>query len=64
MPGLIDEGGTTGLAYTTGTGLEWLPTGIGGPLGLIIVNTPAGAMITEASIPMITESGVIMITQS
>jgi len=23
MPGLIDEEATTGLAYTTGTGLQW-----------------------------------------
>lgn len=64
MPGLIDEGGTTGLAYTTGTGLDWLENGLGGPLGLIIgLEGPATEMITEGGVVMITESGDFMITE-
>lgn len=40
MPGLIDEEGTTGLAYTTGTGLQF-ESNIGNA-GLIINPGEAG----------------------
>lgn len=64
MPGLIDEGGTTGLAYTTGTGLDWLESGIGGPLGLIIgFEGPSTDMLTETGAVMITETGDFMVTE-
>lgn len=41
MPGLIDQGGTTGLAYTVQTGLQW-ESRIGGET-LIIYPGEAGA---------------------
>lgn len=64
MPGLIDEGGTTGLAYTTNTGLDWLEGGLGGLQGLFIAQEgPATEMITETSVIMITETGDIMVTE-
>lgn len=56
MPGLIDEEGDTGLAYTTQTGLDWLEGGLGGALGLFIGQEgPATEMITEGGVVMITE---------
>lgn len=64
MPGLIDEGATTGLAYTTNTGLDWLEGGLGGALGLIIASEgPSTEMLTETGVVMITETGDIMVTE-
>ncbi len=65
MPGLIDEGGTTGLCYTTLTGLDWLEGGVGGPSGLIILDAGpvATEMITEAGLFMVTENDDFMVTQ-
>ena len=58
MPGLIDQDGTTGLSYTTGTGLQF-ESNIGNA-GLIINpgETGTGSVLMENSGYVLMEDGV------